>query len=137
MRVIALDVGERRIGVAASDPLGTTAQPLETIDRDGDVITRIGALADELGADRMVVGLPLLMNGSEGAQAGSVKEFAEELREKTGLPVVYIDERLTTRQAKHVIGESGSKPKREGGAADRVAAALILRQYLDSFPSGE
>lgn len=134
MRVLALDVGDRRIGVAASDPLGKTAQPLETLPHDDDIFGRLRELATGLEAGLIVVGLPLLMDGSEGAQSASVREFALRLVEELGLPVKFVDERLTTRQAEAVFsGEKMGRPERRA-AADRVAAALILRAYLDSLP---
>lgn len=136
MRVIALDVGEKRIGVAASDPLGRTAQPLETIERDERFAGRLEKLIEELGAERLVVGLPLSMDGSEGSQAEAVRRFVEEIEGRLKIPVTFLDERLSSREANSVIAEAESKPGRERGATDRVAAALILRAYLDSLPEG-
>lgn len=134
MRVIALDVGEKRIGVAASDPLGRTAQPLETIKRDERFAERLEKLITELGAERLIVGLPLSMDGSEGAQAGAVRRFVKEIEGKLKIPVTFLDERLSSREANSLIAEGGRRPGRERGATDRVAAALILRAYLDSLP---
>lgn len=134
MRVIALDVGEKRIGVAASDPLGRTAQPLETIKRDERFAERLEKLITELGAERLIVGLPLSMDGSEGAQAGAVRRFVKEIEGKLKIPVTFLDERLSSREADSLIAEGGRRPGRERGATDRVAAALILRAYLDSLP---
>ena len=131
MVVIGLDVGERRIGVAVSDPLGKTAQPLETISRDDRAVDRLAEIARGTGAERLVVGLPLLMDGSEGAQARLVREFAEGLAAALGLPLEYIDERLTTREAEAVLVLGGVKRKKKREASDRLAAALILRTYID------
>lgn len=131
MRLIGLDVGEKRIGVALSDPLGHTAQPHVTIENDDEAIRRIGELASEAVACRVVVGLPLLLDGREGQQAGRARAFASLLGEQLSLPVEMIDERLTTRQAEAVISGSGAGRKARKGAADRVAAALILQSYLD------
>ena len=133
MRVIALDVGEKRIGVAASDPLGRTAQPLETIKRDERFAERLEKLITELGAERLIVGLPLSMDGSEGAQAGAVRRFVKEIEGKLKIPVTFLDERLSSREANSLIAEGGRRPGREWGVTDRVAAALILRAYLDSL----
>lgn len=133
MRVIALDVGEKRIGVAASDPLGRTAQPLETIKRDERFAERLEKLITELGAERLIVGLPLSMDGSEGAQAGAVRRFVKEIEGKLKIPVTFLDERLSSREANSLIAEGGRRPGRERGVTDRVAAALILRAYLDSL----
>jgi putative Holliday junction resolvase len=132
LRVIALDVGEKRIGVAASDPLGRTAQPLETIKRDERFVERLLELIAELGAERLVVGLPLSLDGTESSQAGAVRRFAEEIQERLNIPVTFVDERLSSREANSYIAEGGRRPGRERGATDRVAAALILRLYLDS-----
>lgn len=134
MRVIGLDVGGKRLGVAVSDPLGKTAQPYDTLKMSPDVFDRLGELAVELGAVRLVVGLPLLLDGSEGAQASIAREFAREAEEKTGLPVVLQDERLSTREAESVLAGQGMAPGLKKEASDRLAAALILRRYLDGLP---
>ena len=131
MRIIALDVGERRIGVAASDPLGKTAQPLETIDRDDTSLERIRELVEELEAERIVVGLPLLLDGSEGAQSERSREFAAEVERSTGVPVSLVDERLTTRQAGAVVRQGRVARGDRKAVTDRVAAALILSTYLE------
>jgi putative Holliday junction resolvase len=132
--LLGLDVGEKRIGVAVSDPLGATAQPLETMERDEHVAERIGRMIRETGATRLVVGLPLLMDGSEGAQARRVREFAKTLGGKVGAPVEFVDERLTTREAEGVLSEGGVKSQLRKEASDRIAAALILRSYMDRMP---
>ena len=133
MRILGLDVGESRVGVAASDPMGTTAQPLETVKRDEKTLDRLREIAEELEADSFVIGLPVLMDGTEGAQARLVREFALSLEDSVGLPITFVDERLTTRLAESVLaGEPiGHREKKE--AADRIAAALILRTYLDGI----
>ncbi|MBU1672504.1 MAG: Holliday junction resolvase RuvX [Actinobacteria bacterium] len=135
-RLIGLDVGERRIGVALSDPLGHTAQPYITIENDEGAIPRIGELVSESGVGRVVVGLPLLLDGREGAQAARAREFASRLGEHLSLPVEMIDERLTTRQATSVISRSEGAGRKDRGATDRVAAALILQSYLDGHGVG-
>lgn len=134
MRVIALDVGEKRIGVAASDSLGRTAQPLETIKRDERFAQRLGELIMELGAERLVVGLPLSLDGTESTQAGAVRQFVKEIEGRIEIPVIFVDERLSTREAGSLIAEGGRRARRRRGATDRVAAALILRSYLDGIP---
>lgn len=131
MRIIGLDVGEKRVGVAVSDPLGKTAQPYETIEMDAGVFDRLRDLISELDAEELVIGLPLLLNGSEGDQALTVRAFAEEAREKLGIRVALQDERLTTRQAESVLSAGGLGSRERRSASDRVAAALILRSYLD------
>ena len=134
MRVIGLDVGDRRVGVAISDPLGKTAQPLETLERDGGLTERLAAIIRDTGAERIVVGLPLLMDGREGEQARKVRRFAGDLKESLDVPVALLDERLTSREAHSVLKAGGFKPRRGKGATDRVAAALILRAYMDGLP---
>lgn len=136
MRLIGLDVGESRIGVALSDPLGKTAQPLETITRDEESVRWLAGLVAETGAGTIVVGLPLLLDGREGRQAGLVRQFADELVRAVDVPVVFTDERLTTRQAEGVLATGKVKRGRKREATDRIAAALILRSYMDGLPEG-
>lgn len=134
MILMGLDVGERRIGVAVSDPLGKTAQPLATIQRDETVVDQVLGLVRESGAERLVVGLPLLMDGSEGEQARLVREFARTLAPTLDVPIYFVDERLTTREAEAVLSRGGVKRGQRKEASDRVAAALILRAYMDGSP---
>ena len=134
MILLGLDVGEKRIGVAVSDPLGKTAQPLATIERDENVSDRLSQLLKDTGAELLVVGLPLLMNGSEGEQARRVRAFAGSLADRLQLPIDFIDERLTTREAEDVLSRGGVKSPRRKEASDRIAAALILRSYMDRMP---
>ena len=136
MRLIGLDVGESRIGVALSDPLGKTAQPLETVARDEESVRRLADLVAETGAGTIVVGLPLLLDGSEGRQAGLVRQFADELAGAVDVPVVFTDERLTTRQAERVLVTGKVKRGKKREATDMIAAALILRSYMDGLPEG-
>jgi putative holliday junction resolvase len=133
LRYMGLDVGESRIGVAVSDPLGATAQPFETIKRDEGSISRLAELVGELEVGTVAVGLPLLMDGSEGEQARLVREFAADLDGAIDADVAFIDERLTTKQAESVLREGRVKRSRKRGASDRVAAALILRAYMDGL----
>ena len=131
--MIGLDVGDRRIGVAISDPLGYTAAGLETIQRVNmhtDVDT-IAMLAARHGAVQIVVGLPYNMDGSTGDQAEKVKSFAKKLATATGLPVVYEDERLTTISAIRTLTLQGVKTGKNRDMVDKQAAAIILQKYLD------
>ncbi|MBU4385995.1 MAG: Holliday junction resolvase RuvX [Actinobacteria bacterium] len=134
MRMIGLDVGDKRVGVAVSDHLGKTAQPLETLERGGGFMERLAGLIRDTGAERLVVGLPLLMDGREGEQARKVRRFTRGLEESLDVPVVLLDERLTSREARTVLEAGGFKRRRGKGATDRVAAALILRAYMDGLP---
>lgn len=139
MRIMGLDVGQARIGVAVTDPLGKIAQPLETIQRDGSELRRLSELISETGSEIIVIGLPLLMNGSEGRQADLVRDFAGELSDNITAEITFIDERLTTKQAEIVIRSTEGKTGRTG-ESDRVAAALILMTYINregAFPDEE
>jgi putative Holliday junction resolvase len=133
MRTIGLDVGDRRIGVAVSDPEGRIAVPLRTYERrgarDADALVR---LAREEGAERIVVGLPLSLDGSRGAQAEAAAAFADELRSAGGLDVVLWDERLSSTEADHHLRAVGRRGKAAKEARDAIAATIILQAYLDS-----
>jgi len=134
-RILALDVGKRRIGVAISDELGLTAQGLETLQRknnreDYAALTRVAA---EKGVSLILVGNPVNMSGNEGRQAEWVRQFAEALSAHTGLPVKMWDERLTTVEAERVLRQSGISIQKRARAVDRLAAVLLLQSYLDAL----
>ncbi|MDI6869998.1 MAG: Holliday junction resolvase RuvX [Bacillota bacterium] len=132
MRILALDVGERRIGVAVSDPLGLTAQAHSVVARrrpETDVAA-VAALVEEVEAEKVVVGLPLRLDGSEGPAAARVKEFAGELAKAVPIPVELFDERLTTAEAEGVLLAGDLSRRRRRQVIDKVAAALILDGYL-------
>ncbi len=132
-RIIALDIGEKRIGVALSDPLGITAQPLETYRRKtrrAD-IEYLGGLCQSKGAELIVCGLPLNMDGSEGFQAEYTRAFAQELEASCGLKVEFVDERLTTALARRALIEGGVRRQERKNSVDQLAAAHILSTYLD------
>ena len=135
MRVLAMDYGERRIGVAVSDPMRIIAQPLETIVRSvkqsGAHLERIASLVDEYEVKQIVIGLPLHMEGRHGPEADAAKAFGARVSERTGVPVEYLDERWTSLEAKKVLKASGARRKARKGSVDRVAAAIILRVYLE------
>ncbi len=131
-RILGLDVGEKRIGVAVSDPLGLTAQGVETIftkGRDRDV-KRVLELCRSFDTDRVVAGLPKLLSGQEGHQAGSVRSFCEAL-EREGLKVELFDERLTSVSAEKLLVESGMRREDRKNVIDKLAATYILQAYLD------
>jgi len=134
MRILSLDYGERRIGVAISDPTGTTGQPLTVIDKRDprSDIKKISDLVNEYGVGEVVVGLPISLAGEIGPQARTVLAFVKELEEKLKVPVKTWDERLTTSVAERVLKESDIKRKRRKEVVDKVAAAIILQSYLDS-----
>lgn len=132
-RVLALDFGQRRIGLAVSDPLGLTAQGLPTLERKNkrSDFGALRKLADEYEAAVLLVGHPLNMSGAAGPQAQNAQEFARELERQTGRNVVLWDERLTTREAQRVLVESGVSQKKRSAAIDRLSAVLLLQSYLD------
>jgi putative pre-16S rRNA nuclease len=132
-RVLALDVGSRTIGLAVSDPLGITAQGLETIRRKNKR-TDLAVLAEVLAkyeVSEIVVGLPLRMSGQEGTQAEKMRDFVAMLEKKFGRPVHLVDERLTSVQANRVLRESEMSIHKRAGAVDRLAAVLILQNFLE------
>ena len=131
-RVLCLDVGEARIGVAVSDPSGTIATPVEVIRRVGwgPDTRRIRELCDRFETDQVLSGLPLNMDGSEGFQAEKVRQFCRQL-EKQGLTVFYQDERLSTVAAEEALIEGGMDRAARKGTVDKVAAAVILQEWLD------
>ena len=131
-RILCLDVGDVRIGVAVSDPERTIAVPVEVIRRVGwgPDCRRIRELCDQYGTDEVLSGLPLNMDGSEGFQARKVREFCAQV-EKRGLKVLFQDERLTTVSAEDALLEDGMSREERKKNVDKIAAALILRQWLD------
>jgi len=137
---LALDVGERRIGVAISDPSGTIARPLQTLARGSreEDFAAIAALVAEHGVGLVVVGRPLSLNGTEGPQARRVARYAEALTATLPVPVTAWDERFTTVTAEEILRQTRRKKRRarDKGEVDAVAAAVILQSYLDSQNSG-
>jgi putative Holliday junction resolvase len=138
MRIMGLDYGSRTVGVAVTDPLGLTAQPLETITRKEEnklrrTYARISELVRELEVGLLVVGLPLNMDGSEGERASLARVFAEGLSRRTGLDVVFEDERLTTVEADEVLRETGYDRQSRKKVIDQIAASLILKGYLEGL----
>jgi len=131
-RVLALDVGSKRIGVAVSDPLGITAQGLDTIQRqnkrkDWEALSAVLAKYDVAA---IVVGLPLRLSGAEGTQSEKMRLFADELRAKSGLPVHLWDELLTSTEANRLLRATHLSIDTRGKAVDRMAAILILQSWL-------
>ena len=134
MRVLGLDVGERRIGVALSDALGLTAQRLTVIERHeaGQDVQAVAALANAHEADALVIGLPLTMRGERGEQAQRVMMFVEAVREVVRCPVHLVDERLTTVQGERALIAMDTSRGTRKRLIDQVAAQLILQTYLDA-----
>ena len=136
MRMAALDVGDARIGVAICDELGLTTRGIGVVKRRGGVhdLDELARLLAPYAPARLVVGLPLNMDGSEGPQAAKVRRFAERVGTHTGIPIALWDERLTTVEAEETLRSTGAKRRRERGLVDQVAAAGILRSYLAAHP---
>ena len=132
-RIVALDVGDRRIGIAVSDPLGVTAQPIETYTRIGygPDSRHIAEIARRYETDRILCGLPRNMDGTQGFQVEKVKEFAAKL-EELGLVIEYYDERMTTMLAESALLEANMRREDRKKKVDMVAAVVILQSYLDA-----
>lgn len=138
MRILGLDYGSRRIGVAVSDELGMTAQGVSTIvrkNRSAD-IEAVAALAAHLGIEQVVIGYPVQLDGREGIQCEKVNRFCRRLEARMGLPVIRQDETLSTKEAEELLRQTGMRPGKRRDAVDRVAAAIILQGYLDTRVSG-
>lgn len=133
-RVLALDVGSKRIGVAVSDPLGITAQGLETIQRQNKRRDweALSAVAKHYDVGEIVVGLPLRLSGAEGTQSEKMRRFADELQAQLGVPVHLWDERWTSTEANRLLREANLSIEKRGKAVDRMAAVLILQSWLEA-----
>jgi putative holliday junction resolvase len=133
-RVLALDVGSKRIGVAVSDPLGITAQGLETIQRQNkrkDMET-LGRLLKDYEVREVVVGLPLRLSGAEGTQSEKMRRFASDLESHFGVTVHLWDERWTSTEANRLLRETDLSIQKRGRAVDRMAAILILQSWMEA-----
>jgi putative Holliday junction resolvase len=134
-RILAIDYGRRRIGLAISDPTGTIATGLGCIEvqNDEEALNRITAGHVEWGFRAIIIGLPITESGAEGTMAQAVRAFAERLRERTHVDVRLVDERYTSREATRIFHQTGKKLKGRKGEIDRLAAEILLRNYLDSL----
>jgi putative Holliday junction resolvase len=134
VRILAIDLGEKRVGLALSDELELTAAPLEVVDfkNTQTLLDHICALIKRKVLRAVVIGLPLNMDGSRGEKAQEAEAFAELLKEAANLPVILWDERLTSRQAQRVLLEGGVSRTQRKRTTDKVAAAVLLQSYLDS-----
>jgi putative holliday junction resolvase len=137
-RILGLDVGSKTIGLAVSDPLGITAQGLETLRRQNKRrdLGQLEALIRQYEVAEIVVGYPLRMSGLEGTQSEKMRVFAEGLRQRFHLPVHLWDERLSSAEANRVLRDSEMSIKRRGEVVDRLAAVLILQSWLDTRANG-
>ena len=142
MRILGLDFGSKTVGVAVSDGLLLTAQGVETIERKDEnklrkTCARIEEQIAEYEITEIVLGLPKNMNNTEGERVEKTKAFGEMLERRTGLPVHYWDERLTTVAAEQILIESGVRRENRKAVIDKVAAGLILQGYLDCLKTKE
>lgn len=137
-RALGVDYGTKRVGIAVSDALGIAATAIEVIEETdpGKVAKRVAAIAKDRGVTTLVFGIPVNMDGSEHASHARVVAFAEQCARMSGLPIEYVDERLTTRQAERHLWAAGLAQKGRKARVDKVAAALLLQGWLDSRPRG-
>jgi len=138
MKIMGLDYGSRRIGVAVCDDLGIAAQGVGTVirkNRDSD-LTAIVELTTRYGVERIVVGYPLRLDGSEGIQCEKVNRFIRRLQTRLTIPVVRHDETLSTKEAEEILRKTGVRREKHRELVDRLAASIILQDYLDAMPSG-
>ncbi len=133
MRILALDVGKKRIGLAISDELGITAQGLPTLQRTTirEDLALLKQTAEDRGAGMFLLGDPLHMSGRDSRQGAYVREFGTRLSETSGIPVEYFDERLTSVEANRVLRQSGISIEKRAKAVDKLAAVLLLESYLE------
>lgn len=144
MRVLGLDYGTKTVGVAVSDPLGLTAQPLETVERKSanklrQTLARIESIIEDYNergnqekVELIVLGYPKNLSGTEGTRCEATQGFKADLERRTGLPVVLWDERLTTVEAERILIDSGVRRENRKTYIDKMAAAVILQNYLDA-----
>ncbi len=137
MRWMGLDFGTKTVGVAISDELGITAQPIETITRKSSTklrktLARIEQLVLEYGITDIVLGYPKNMNNSEGARVEATKEFASMVEKRVGISVVFWDERLTTMESERILIETNIRRENRKAYIDQMAAVLILQSYMDA-----
>jgi putative holliday junction resolvase len=134
-RILALDLGKKRIGMAISDPLGITAQGLPNLVRTNKRtdLEVLGTLIREREVGMVLLGNPVNMRGTEGRQSGWVREFAGDIESRLGVPVRLWDERLTSVEAGRVLRSSGISIEKRAAAVDRLSAVILLQSYLDSL----
>jgi len=133
-RILGVDYGSKRIGLAISDPGGIIATPVrtETCSGEEDALKKIIAVCTELKADKIVLGLPLNMNGSQGPQAEKVTAFGEKLKSRLDIPLEMWDERLSSVSAERVLIDAGTSRRRRKEVIDKLAAQIMLQNYLDA-----
>lgn len=135
MRILGLDYGSKTVGVAMTDALGMTVQPYKTIQRDREsklrqTLSEIAEIVEQYQIEKIVMGLPLNMDDTEGDRAAKTRDFAEKLKLRVAVPIEFTDERLTTIEAEEILDQSGIPRSEQKKVIDQVAAQLILEQYL-------
>ena len=140
MRIMGLDYGSKTVGVALSDELGITAQPIMTIERKSEnklrkTLAKIEEIIDEYKVSFVVLGYPKNMNNSEGQRVEATMEFKEHIERRTGLEVKLWDERLTTIESERILMEAGVRREHRKDYIDKMAAAIILQSYMDANAS--
>ena len=135
MRILGLDYGSKTVGVAMTDALGMTVQPYKTIQRDREsklrqTLSDIAEIVEQYQIGKIVMGLPLNMDDTEGDRAAKTRDFAEKLKLRVAVPIEFTDERLTTMEAEEILDQSGIPRSEQKKVIDQVAAQLILEQYL-------
>ena len=135
MRILGLDYGSKTVGVAMTDALGMTVQPYKTIQRDREsklrqTLSEIAEIVEQYQIKKIVMGLPLNMDDTEGDRAAKTRDFAEKLKLRVAVPIEFTDERLTTMEAEEILDQSGIPRSEQKKVIDQVAAQLILEKYL-------
>ncbi len=135
MRILGLDYGSKTVGVAMTDVLGMTVQPYKTIQRDREsklrqTLSEIAEIVEQYQIEKIVMGLPLNMDDTEGDRVAKTRDFAEKLKLRVAVPIEFTDERLTTMEAEEILDQSGIPRSEQKKVIDQVAAQLILEQYL-------
>lgn len=135
MRILGLDYGSKTVGVAMTDALGMTVQPYKTIQRDREsklrqTLSEIAEIVEQYQIEKIVMGLPLNMDDTEGDRVAKTRDFAEKLKLRVAVPIEFADERLTTMEAEEILDQSGIPRSEQKKVIDQVAAQLILEQYL-------
>lgn len=138
MRIMGLDYGDKTVGVAVSDELLITAQPVTTVERERSnklrkTYQQLEAIIEEYEVEKIVIGKPLNMNGTEGERVEKTRAFSDELKKRTGLEIVEVDERLTTTEADRILEDTGVAHSGRKAHIDKMAAAIILQTYLDGL----
>ncbi len=135
-RILGIDFGEKRVGIAISDPLCMIAMPLETIERK-KIEEGINKILERFPVKHIVIGYPLRTNGKKGKRVEQVEKFAKKIKGKFNIEITLWDERYSTVEAERIMKDMNRKPSREKERVDRIAASLILQSYLDSLGEKE